>query len=120
MNREIDKERAGILEIIDDLIFHVNARKSWFKFLLIANLIPAPIIMFVTLSIALYPDIFGHISRIAPVIGLLFTLLLVLTFEFSIFWVIFGLREYSFLSKWDKRFREYLSLKEKVDEELRE
>jgi hypothetical protein len=120
LEKEIDKERKAILEIIDDLIFHVNTRKSLFKFLLIANLILAPVILFVTLSISLYPNIFWHISEIAPVVGLLLTLLLVLTFEFSIFWIIFGVKEYKYMNNWDKRFQNYFSLKAELDKKLRE
>ena len=120
MEKEIDKERKALLEIIDDLIFHVNSRKSLFKFLLIANLILAPIILFATVSIALYPNIFWHISHIAPILGLLLTLLLVLTFEFSIFWIIFGVKEYKYMNNWDKRFRNYFSLKAELDNKLGE
>jgi hypothetical protein len=34
-------------------------------------------------------------------------------------WLVVGLREHAFLSKWNSRFKKYFSLREQLDKELR-
>jgi predicted RND superfamily exporter protein len=51
-------------------------------------------------------------------VGLIFFLYLIIVLLISILWLIVGLKEFKFISKWNERFKKYFTLKEKLDREL--
>jgi hypothetical protein len=114
----VEEERTNLLEVIDSLIEHVNSQRVWFMALLVSALIVAPIAILFTLLLILHPGIMVRLFRLVPVAASLIMAYLVLTLGMSTLWLIIGLKEYGFLSKWNARFKKYFSLKEQLDREL--
>lgn len=110
----------SLLETLDELIFHMNDARAVLMVMIIASLIMAPIAIGVAVFFAAHPGFLLRLFllRDAPSLGVFFLLYLILTVVLSGLWLYVGLREYSFLSRWNQRFKQYLSLKERVDREL--
>jgi hypothetical protein len=115
-----DKPRPSLLETLDELIFHMNDARAVLMIMIIASLIMAPIAIGVAAFFAAHPGFLLRLLllRDAPLLGIVFLLYLILTVVLSALWLYVGLREYSFLSRWNQRFKQYMSLKERVDRDL--
>ncbi|MGQ9718509.1 MAG: hypothetical protein ACUVWK_01455 [Nitrososphaerales archaeon] len=117
-NEEKAGERASLLETIDDLIYHMNDARMLFVILSISSFIIAPISIIVAMVITLHPDALRFLLIRNPVFGIIFLIYIIFTVIMSLVWLYMGSREYRFLSRWNERFKRYISLKEKVDREL--
>ena len=107
-----------LLETIDDLIFHLNDARSRFMILSITSLVMAPVAIIVAASMIVHPAFIRLLLIREPFAGLLFILYLALTLIISVTSLYVGVREYRFLSKWNERFRRFISLKDRIDREL--
>ncbi len=114
------ERKPTLLETLDDLIFHMNSARSIFVVLGISSVILAPIAIVVAAFFLVHHFILRTLIIREPLVGILFPIYLVFTVIMSAVWLIVGLREYRFLSKWNQRFRGFLSLKERIDKELKE
>jgi hypothetical protein len=117
-NEEKAGERTSLLETIDDLIYHMNDARMLFVILSISSFIIAPISIIVAMVITLHPDALRFLLIRNPVFGITFLIYIIFTVIMSLVWLYIGSREYRFLSRWNERFKRYMSLKEKVDREL--
>ena len=115
---EKTEERASLLETIDDLIFHMNDARMLFVILSISTFIIAPIAIIVAIAFALHPALIILLLKASPVFGIIFSIFIIFTVIVSLIWLYVGLKEYRFLSKWNERFKKYISLKERIDKEL--
>ena len=121
MNEQKDEsssERIGLLEMIDNLIDHINTERIWFNVLCLSSIIVAPASLFFTLFILTHPRVLLFLFRIDAAIGMLAMAYLIANLVVSSLWLIIGLKEFRFLSKWNQRFKKYRSLKEHLDREL--
>lgn len=92
----------------------------WFKALCFSSVILAPVSLVFTLYMFFHQGILRVLSRLNPIISRIFLFYLFGNLLISALWLIFGLKEYSFIRKWNDRFKSYFSLKERLDRELRE
>ena len=115
-----EERKPTLLETLDDLIFHMNNARTIFVILGVSSIVLAPIAIVVAAFFLLHPFFLRSLIIREPVVGISFLIYLVLTVIMSALWLIVGLREYRFLSRWDQRFRSFLSLKERIDRELKE
>ena len=111
-------EKPSLLELIDNLIYHINSERVWFNALCLSSIIAAPISIFFTVFLLLHPGVINRLLRLQYSMGLLLIFYLVLNLFISSLWLIVGLREFRFLAKWNSRFKRYFSLKEQLDREL--
>ncbi|MCP8308430.1 MAG: hypothetical protein H3Z54_07010 [archaeon] len=111
-------ERTSLLETIDDLIFHMNDARMLFVILSISSFIIAPISIIVAIVFALHPGLLILMLKSSPIFGIIFLIYIVFTVVVCLIWLYVGLREYRFLSRWNERFKKYMSLKERIDREL--
>ena len=116
MGKEDD---AGLLELIDRLILHINSERTWFNILIATSIFTAPISILFTFYLLLHRKLIAYIFLRDPRLGVLATAYFALIIIVSLLWLIVGIKEYKFLSKWNRRFRKYFSLKEQLDRELR-
>jgi len=115
---EKTEERASLLETIDDLIYHMNDARLTFIAMSISSFIIAPIAIIVALVFIFHPALIRLMLIREPVFGIIFTIYIIFTVIASLIWLYVGLKEYRFLSKWNERFKKYMSLKERIDREL--
>ena len=112
------EERESLLETLDDLIFHMNDARLMFVILSISSLVMAPITIIMAIIFTIHPAFLLLLLNRNLFFGVIFLIYLIFMVVLSSIWLFVGFREYSFLSKWDKRFKKYLSLKERIDVEL--
>ena len=118
-----DEEDVSLLRMIDDLIYRINSERVWFQIIVITSLAMAPISLFITLFFLLHPRLllivlgFGRFA--GPSFGMLMLAYVIVNLVVASLWLAVGIREFRFFRKWDRRFRRYFSLKEKLDVELR-
>jgi hypothetical protein len=115
---EKTEERASLLETIDDLIYHMNDARLTFIAMSMSSFIIAPIAIIVALVFIFHPALIRLMLIREPVFGIIFTIYIIFTVIASLIWLYVGLKEYRFLSKWNERFKKYMSLKERIDREL--
>ncbi|MCP8304003.1 MAG: hypothetical protein H3Z50_00800 [archaeon] len=120
MGRDEEKPEEGesLLETLDDLIFHMNDARVTFIILSISSLIIAPIAIIMAIVFTFNPAFLRWLLNRNLFFGLIFLIYIILVVILSSIWLFVGLREYRFLSKWNERFKKYISLKERVDREL--
>jgi len=111
-------ERRGLLETLDELIFHMNSTKNTFSILIISSFILAPLALIMGAIIALHPRFLGHLLVRQPEIALTILAFIIISVILASIWLYIGYRERSFFSNWDKKFRKYTSLKNQIDKEL--
>ncbi|MEM4245911.1 MAG: hypothetical protein QW390_01290 [Candidatus Bathyarchaeia archaeon] len=111
-------DKASLLELIDNLIAHVNSERGWFNALTLSSVIAAPVSLFFTALILFHPRILGHLLRLAPSLASILIIHLAVNLFLSALWLVIGVKEFKFLSRWNERFRAYFSLKEQLDREL--
>ncbi len=115
---EKSEDRTSLLETIDDLIFHMNDARATFIILSISSLIIAPIAIIMATVFITRPNFLRWLLNINPFFGIIFLIYIILVLILSSIWLFVGLREYRFLSKWNERFKKYMSLKDRVDKEI--
>ncbi len=122
-------EKSGnLFEVLDDLIFHMNTTRYIFILLIISSIIIAPIAIIMGGLLLGHPHFsLGNIQLQAQkntqrlaVIVLIATIFVIISIILAGIWLFIGIKEYTFFSHWNKRFRRYMSLKDKIDKELGE
>ncbi len=122
MNRREEGEgqrEAGLLETIDTLVYHINEERTWFNILVATSILAAPITLFFTLFLLLHRRLLIFIFRLDPSVGIIAIMYFAVILIVASLWLVVGIKEFKFLSKWNSRFRQYFSLKEQLDKELR-
>jgi len=117
--QERGQEEGGLLEMIDALILHINAERTWFNILVATSILAAPVSLFFTLFLLLHRRLLAFIFRVDPVLGAISLIYFGIIIIVASLWLAIGIKEYTFLSKWNSRFKQYFSLKERLDRELR-
>jgi hypothetical protein len=112
------RREISLLEMIDNLILHINEERTWFNILVATSILAAPISLLFTLYLLLHRRLVAFIIRFDPLLGLLAMIYFAVILIVASLWLIIGLKEFSFISKWNSRYRKYFSLKEQLDREL--
>jgi small-conductance mechanosensitive channel len=118
-----DKEPArtkGLLEVLDDLIFHLNTTKSTFSFLIVSSFIIAPLALIVAAVFVLYPRFLFFMLERLPQVATIIIIFLVISVILASTWLSIGIKERAFFSAWNRRFSRFMTLRERIDRELGE
>lgn len=113
------QKEAGLLEMIDNLILHINEERTWFNVLIATSVLAAPISLLFTLYLLLHRRLVTFIFMRDPVLGITAIIYFAIILVVSSLWLVVGLKEFKFISRWNSRFKRYFSLKERLDKELR-
>jgi len=114
------KRRENILEVLDELIFHLNNTRGIFTLLIISSLILAPIALILGGIFITFPRFLFFLLNRVPDVGIILLVYVVISIIFSSIWLYIGIKEQRFFSKWNNKFRRYMSLKSQIDKELGE
>jgi len=81
-----------------------------------SSLIVAPVAIFVAILFIFHPLFLRVLLARVPTVGIIVSLYV--TAIISAVWLYVGIKEYRFLSRWNNRFKRFVSLREQVDMEI--
>jgi hypothetical protein len=115
-----EKDKTSIVEVLDELIFHMNSTRTVFKIMILSSFILAPLSLMLAGVLVIHPFFMHRILFRFPDIGVFLLFFIGVSIMLAIMWLYIGLSERRFFSNWDKKFSRYTSLKNQLDKELGE
>jgi hypothetical protein len=113
-----ENEKTSIVELLDELISHMNATRNVFKIMILSSFILAPLSLMLASVFVIHPFFMHRILFRFPDVGAFLLFFIGVSIMLASMWLYIGLSEQRFFSKWDKRFAKFTSLKNQVDKEL--
>ncbi len=114
------EKRETIVNVLDDLIYHLNTTRSTFTFLIVSSFILAPLALIVAAVFTVYPRFLFLLLERLPQIGAIIIIFITITVILASVWLAIGIKERRFFSAWNVRFGRFMTLKDKIDRELGE
>jgi hypothetical protein len=115
-----EKDKTSVVEVLDELIFHMNSTRSVFKIMILSSFILAPLSLMLAAVLVIHPFFMHRILFRFPDIGVFLLFFIGVSIMLASMWLYIGLSEQRFFSSWDKKFSRYTSLKNQLDKELGE
>ena len=115
-----EKDKTSVVEVLDELIFHMNSTRTVFKIMILSSFILAPLSLMLAGVLVIHPFFMHRILFRFPDIGLFLLFFIGVSIMLASMWLYIGLSEQRFFSSWDKKFSRYTSLKNQLDKELGE
>ena len=119
-NTEKDQYETSVVELLDELISHMNTARSVFKVMIISSFILAPLSLMLAAVFVIHPFFMHRILFRIPEVGIFLLFFIGVSIMLASMWLYIGLSEQRFFSNWDKKFSSYMSLKNQLDKELGE
>ncbi len=110
--------KTSVVELLDELISHMNTARSVFKVMIISSFILAPLSLMLAAVFVIHPFFMHRIPFRFPDIGVFLLLFFGVSIMLASMWLYIGLSEQKFFSNWDKKFYSYTSSKNQLDKEL--
>ena len=115
-----DQNKTSVVELLDELISHMNTTRSVFKVMILSSFILAPLSLMLAAVFVIHPFFMNRILFRIPDVGLFILFFIGVSIMLASMWLYIGLSEQRFFSNWDKKFTRYTSLKNQLDKELGE
>ncbi|HET7147257.1 MAG TPA: hypothetical protein VFI73_02050 [Candidatus Nitrosopolaris sp.] len=115
-----DQNKTSIVELLDELISHMNTIRSVFKVMILSSFILAPLSLMLAAVFVIHPFFMNRILFRIPEVGVFLLFFIGVSIMLASMWLYIGLSEQRFFSDWDKKFTRYTSLKNQLDKELGE
>jgi MFS superfamily sulfate permease-like transporter len=119
-NTEKDQNKTSIIEVLDELISHMNTTRNVFKVMILSSFILAPLSLILAGVFVIHPFFMHRILFRIPEVGIFLLLFIGVSIMLASMWLFIGLSEQRFFSNWDKKYNKYASLKNQLDKELGE
>lgn len=116
--KESEDEKTTLVELLDELISHMNATRNVFKIMILSSFILAPLSLMLASVFVIHPFFMHRILFRFPDVGVFLLFFIGVLMMLASMWLYIGLSEHRFFSNWDKRFSRFTSLKNKIDKEL--
>ena len=113
-----ESEKSSIVELLDELISHMNATRNVFKIMILSSFILAPLSFMLASVFVIHPFFMHRILFKFPDVGAFILFFIGVSILLASMWLYIGLSEQRFFSNWDKKFGRFTSLKDQVDKEL--
>jgi uncharacterized membrane protein len=110
--------KTGVVELLDELISHMNRTRSVFKVMILSSFILAPLSIMLASVFVIHPFFMNRILNRFPDVGVFLLFFIGVSIMLASMWLYIGLSEQRFFSRWDKKFSKYTSLKNQLDKEL--
>jgi uncharacterized membrane protein YecN with MAPEG domain len=118
--RDNVQNKASVIQIINELISHMNRTKSVFKLMIISSFILSPVSLMLTAVFIIHPSFMHRILFRLPAVGIFLMFFIVVSVILASVWLYMGLSERRFFFNWNNKFIRYKSLKSQLDKERRE
>ena len=115
-----EKDKTSVVEVLDELIFHMNSTRTVFKIMILSSFILAPLSLMLAGVLVIHPFFMHRILFRIPEVGIFLLLFIGVSITLASMWLFIGLSEQRFFSNWDKKYNRYASLKKQLDKELGE
>jgi hypothetical protein len=115
-----DQNKTSVVELLDELISHMNTTRSVFKVMILSSFILAPLSLMLDAVFVIHPFFMNRILFRIPEVGVFLLFFIGVSIMLASMWLYIGLSERRFFSNWDKKFSRYTSLKNQLDKELGE
>jgi hypothetical protein len=116
--REKEHNKTSVVELLDELMSHMNAIRSVFKVMILSSFILAPLSLMFAAVLVIHPFFIQRILFRFPDVGVFLLFFIGVSIMLASMWLYIGLSEQRFFSNWDKKFSRYTSLKNQLDKEL--
>jgi len=113
-----DQDKTSVVELLDELISHMNTTRSVFKVMILSSFILAPLSLMLAAVFVIHPFFMNRILFRIPDVGFFLLFFIGVSIMLASMWLYIGLSEQRFFSNWDKKFTRYTSLKNQLDKEL--
>jgi len=110
------KDKTSVVEVLDELIFHMNSTRTVFKIMILSSFILAPLSLMLAGVLVIHPFFMDRIWFRFPDIGVFLLFFIGVSIMLASMWLYIGLSEQRFFSNWDKKFSRYTSLKNQLDQ----
>ena len=110
------KDKTRVVEVLDELIFHMNSTRTDFKIMILSSFILAPLSLMLAGVLVIHPFFMDRIWFRFPDIGVFLLFFIGVSIMLASMWLYIGLSEQRFFSNWDKKFSRYTSLKNQLDQ----
>ncbi|MFZ0511685.1 MAG: hypothetical protein WAM14_08775 [Candidatus Nitrosopolaris sp.] len=118
--KDTENEKTSVVELLDELISHMNATRNVFKVMILSSFILSPLSLMLASVFVIHPFFMHRILFRFPDVGVFLLFFIGVSIMLASMWLYIGLSEQRFFSNWDKRFSRYTSLKNQVDKDLGE
>ncbi|NAL78796.1 hypothetical protein [Nitrososphaera sp. AFS] len=115
---EKKQNKTSVVELLDELISHMNSTRSVFKIMILSSFILAPLSLMLATVFVIHPFFMHRILFRFPDIGIFLLFFIGVSIMLASMWLFIGLSEQKFFSDWDRKFKRYTSLKNQLDKEL--
>jgi NADH:ubiquinone oxidoreductase subunit 5 (subunit L)/multisubunit Na+/H+ antiporter MnhA subunit len=112
--KKLDISRHDILSLLDDFIEQIHQIRRTLLGVSISALLLSPLAIGLSIYLVLHPSFFA-ILEIENEFGVVLSVLLGAVIIISSIWLITGIRQYSSLSSWNNRYKDYIEEKQKID-----
>jgi uncharacterized membrane protein len=109
--------RQDILTLLDSFIHQVQNIRKILLGMSVSAIVLGPLAIALSIYLLLHPSFFA-ILETENEFGLVLTVLLGAVIITSGIWLVTGIRQYYSMSKWKKRYEEYLREKEAIDRKI--
>ncbi|MEE8132048.1 MAG: hypothetical protein V3T40_00545 [Nitrososphaerales archaeon] len=106
--------RERIFEVLDELIFHMNTTRNIFTLLIVSAFIPAPTALTLATVFIAHLCFMRVLMNRLPDQGFIILAYAVISIILASIWLFIGIKEQRFLSRWNKRFSRFISLKNQI------
>ena len=115
-----DQNKTSVVELLDELISHMNTTRNVFKVMILSSFILAPLSLMLAAVFVIHPFFMNRILFRIPDVRFFLLFFIGVSIMLASMWLYIGLSEQRFFSNWDKKFTRYTSLKNQLDKELGE
>jgi hypothetical protein len=115
---EKSHDKTSVIQLIDELVSHMNKTRGVFKMMILSSFILAPLCLMLTAVFILHPFFLHRILFRFPHLGIFLLFFIAVSVILASIWLYMGLSERSFFSNWDDKYNKYKLLKSRLDKEF--
>ncbi len=114
------QDKTNAIQLIDELVSHMNKTRGVFKTMIISSFVLAPLCLMLTAVFILHPFLLHRILFRFPNLGIFLIFFIAVSVILASIWLYMGLSERSFFSNWNNKYNRYKLLKSRLDNEFRQ
>ena len=118
--REKSQDKSSVIQLIDELVSHMNRTRDVFKLMILSSFILAPLCLMLTAVFTIHPFFLHRILFKFPHLGIFLLFFITVSVILASIWLYMGLSERSFFSNWNNKYNKYKLMKSRLDKEFRQ
>jgi hypothetical protein len=112
------QNKSSVIQLIDELVSHMDRTRGVFKIMILSSFILAPLCLLLTAVFTIHPFLLHRILFKFPNLGIFLLFFIGVSVILASIWLYMGLSERSFFSNWENKYNRYKLLKRRLDKEL--